>query len=87
MKFARDRGARCLGLTDGKVSPLNEISDVCLYTNSEMVSFLDSLVAPLSMINALIMAVIARDRARTFETFREQENVWKEYEVYRTVES
>ena len=87
MKFARDRGARCLGLTDGKVSPLNEISDVCLYTKSEMVSFLDSLVAPLSMINALIMAVSARDRTRTFETFRELENVWKEYEVYGTVES
>ena len=86
MKFARDRGARCLGLTDGKVSPLNEISDVCLYTKSEMVSFLDSLVAPLSMINALIMAVSARDRTRTFETFRELENVWKEYEVYGTVE-
>ena len=85
MKFARDRGARCLGLTDGKVSPLNEISDVCLYTKSEMVSFLDSLVAPLSMTNALIMAVSARDRARTFETFRELENVWKEYEVYGTV--
>ena len=50
-----------------------------------MVSFLDSLVAPLSMINALIMAVSARDRARTFETFRELENVWKEYEVYGTV--
>ena len=76
-----------LGLTDGKVSPLNEISDVCLYTKSEMVSFLDSLVAPLSMINALIMAVSARDRTRTFETFRELENVWKEYEVYGTVES
>ena len=87
MKFARDRGARCLGLTDGKVSPLNEISDVCLYTKSEMVSFLDSLVAPLSMINALIMTVSARDRTRTFETFRELENVWKEYEVYGTVES
>ena len=87
MKFARDHGARCLGLTDGKVSPLNEISDVCLYTKSEMVSFLDSLVAPLSMINALIMAVGARDRSRTFETFRELENVWKEYEVYGTVES
>ena len=52
-----------------------------------MVSFLDSLVAPLSMINALIMAVSARDRARTFETFRELENVWKEYEVHGTVES
>ena len=87
MKFARDRGARCLGLTDGKVSPLNEISDVCLYTKSEMVSFLDSLVAPLSMINALIMAVSARDRARTFETFRDLENVLKEYEAYGTVES
>ena len=87
MKFARDHGARCLGMTDSKVSPLNEISDVCLYAKSEMVSFLDSLVAPMSLINALIMAVGARDRERTFETFRELETVWKEYEVYGTVES
>jgi len=87
MKFARDHGARCLGMTDSKVSPLNEISDVCLYAKSEMVSFLDSLVAPMSLINALIMAVSARDRERTFETFRELETVWKEYEVYGTVES
>ena len=87
MKFARDQGARCLGMTDSKVSPLNEISDVCLYAKSEMVSFLDSLVAPMSLINALIMAVGARDRERTFETFRELETVWKEYEVYGTVES
>ena len=87
MKFARDHGARCLGMTDSKVSPLNEISDVCLYAKSEMVSFLDLLVAPMSLINALIMAVSARDRERTFETFRELETVWKEYEVYGTVES
>ena len=87
MKFARDHGARCLGMTDSKVSPLNEISDVCLYAKSEMVSFLDSLVAPMSLINALIMAVGARDRERIFETFRELETVWKEYEVYGTVES
>ena len=87
MKFARDHGARCLGMTDSKVSPLNESSDVCLYAKSEMVSFLDSLVAPMSLINALIMAVSARDRERTFETFRELETVWKEYEVYGTVES
>ena len=87
MKFARDHGARCLGMTDSKASPLNEISDVCLYAKSEMVSFLDSLVAPMSLINALIMAVGARDRERTFETFRELETVWKEYEVYGTVES
>ena len=49
-----------VGMTDSKVSPLNEISDVCLYAKSEMVSFLDSLVAPMSLINALIMAVGAR---------------------------
>ena len=74
-------------MTDSKVSPLNEISDECLYAKSEMVSFLDSLDAPMSLINALIMAVRARDRERTFETFRELETVWKDYEVYGTVES
>ncbi len=83
MGFARERGASTLGITDSVTSPLNESSTVCLYAKSEMVSFLDSLVAPMGLINALIVAVGAQDRDRTVQTFRELEQIWKEYGVYQ----
>ena len=83
MGFARERGASTLGITDSVTSPLNDTSTVCLYAKSEMVSFLDSLVAPMGLINALIVAVGAQDRDRTVQTFRELEQIWKEYGVYQ----
>ena len=83
MGFARERGAATLGITDSVTSPLNESSTVCLYAKSEMVSFLDSLVAPMGLINALIVAVGAQARERTVQTFRELEQIWKEYGVYQ----
>ena len=83
MGFARERGASTLGITDSVTSPLNESSTVCLYAKSEMVSFLDSLVAPMGLINALIVAVGAQDRDQTVQTFRELEQIWKEYGVYQ----
>ena len=86
-QYCRSAGATVIGITDNRLSPLGSNSDHVLIAKSDMVSFLDSLVAPMSLINALIMAVGARDRERTFETFRALETVWKEYEVYGTVES
>ena len=86
MKYARDRNVGTLGLTDTRTSPLNDYSDVCLFAKSEMVSFLDSLVAPMGLINALIVAIGARDREHTFQTFRDLENIWSEYGVYQTLE-
>lgn len=83
MGFARERGAATLGITDSPASPLNDSATVCLFAKSEMVSFLDSLVAPLGLINALIVAVGIQDRERTFQTFRELERIWKEYGVYQ----
>ena len=85
--YAKERGATVIAITDSAGSPLAAKCDHLLLARSDMASFVDSLVAPLSLINALIMAVSARDRERTFETFRELETVWKEYEVYGTVES
>ena len=86
MKYARDRGAGTLGITDTKASPLNDYSDVCLFAKSEMVSFLDSLVAPMGLINALIVAIGTRDRERTRQTFKDLEDIWSEYGVYQTIE-
>ncbi|MEG1720368.1 MAG: MurR/RpiR family transcriptional regulator [Pseudoflavonifractor sp.] len=86
MQFAHDRGATVVAITDGKDSPLAAIADHALLAKSDMASFVDSLVAPLSMVNALIVAVGRRkndDLSRTFETL---EKIWDEYEVYEKLE-
>ena len=82
MMFARSRGAATVGITDGPASPFNGIADVDLYAKSDMVSFLDSLVAPMSLINALIVAVGARSSDHASDTFKQLENIWTEYDVY-----
>ncbi len=82
MKFARDRGAMVIALTDSEVSPLAGMAQHTLLAKSDMASFVDSLVAPLSLINALIVAVGRKknqDLAHTFETL---EKIWDEYDVY-----
>ena len=83
MGFAQERGAATLGITDSPASPLSDSSTVCLYAKSEMVSFLDSLVAPMGLMNALIVAVGVQDREKTHTTFRDLEKIWKEYGVYQ----
>ena len=87
MRFAKDRGASALGLTDNESSPLYGVADVCLFAKSEMVSFVDSLVAPLSLVNALVIAVGARSRDQLAETFKDLENVWSEYKVFEKIEN
>ena len=57
MQYARDRGAKVIALTDSQLSPLARVADHLLLARSDMASFVDSLVAPLSVINALIVAV------------------------------
>ncbi len=87
MEFAKQRGATVVALTDNGNSPLAAIADIDLYTKSDMVSFLDSLVAPMSLINALIVAVAARKRTTLAETFNYLEDIWSEYEVFVTGKS
>ena len=82
MKYARSHGAVTVGITDGMNSPFAGIADIVLYAKSDMVSFLDSLVAPLSLINALIVAVGLRSERPISETFNALETVWKEYGIY-----
>ncbi|MCI2106277.1 MAG: MurR/RpiR family transcriptional regulator [Intestinimonas sp.] len=86
MHFARDRGANVVALTDSKTSPLAEIASECLLAKSDMASFVDSLVAPLSLINALIVAVARRKNEDVEQTFSSLEQIWSEYGVYEKVE-
>jgi len=82
MRFARDAGATTISLTDGETSPLVKLSDITLYARSDMVSFLDSLVAPLSLINALIVSIGLRSEEALSETFKRLETVWSQNDVY-----
>ncbi len=82
MQFAKDRGAKVIAITDSKVSPLTKMADVSLLAKSDMASFVDSLVAPLSLVNALIVAV-SREKAVQLElSLSGLEQIWEEYEVY-----
>jgi DNA-binding MurR/RpiR family transcriptional regulator len=82
MSYARDAGATTIGITDGDTSPLNDISDISLFARSDMVSFLDSLVAPLSLVNALIVSIGLHKKDELSETFKRLETIWTENEVY-----
>lgn len=86
MKYARDRGARVIGLTDSQLSPLARVADHVLLARSDMASFVDSLVAPLSVINALIVAVGMSRRDEIEQTFNKLERIWEEYDVYEKPE-
>lgn len=87
MQFARDRGAETIAVTDSDASPLTANASLTLLAKSDMASFVDSLVAPLSLVNALIVSIGRKknsDLSRTFETL---EQIWDEYEVYEKVEA
>ena len=86
MNFARDRGATTIAITDSEASPLAPISHYTLKARSDMASFVDSLVAPLSLVNALLVAVSQRKNDDLAHTFRTLEEIWDEYGVYEKVE-
>ena len=86
MSFARDRGATTVAITDGEASPLAPISRYSLMARSDMASFVDSLVAPLSLVNALLVAVSQRKNEDLSRTFQTLEDIWDEYGVYEKVQ-
>lgn len=85
MSFARDRGATTIAITDSETSPLAPISRYSLMARSDMASFVDSLVAPLSLVNALLVAVSQRKNEDLANTFHTLEKIWEEYNVYEKV--
>ena len=85
MNFARDRGAATVAITDSDASPLAPISTYTLKARSDMASFVDSLVAPLSLVNALLVAVSRRKNDSLDHTFQTLEKIWDEYGVYTKV--
>ena len=82
VKFAQDRGATIVAITDNELSPVYQMADAALLAPSEMFSFVDSMVAPLSLINALLVAVGYRMGTDVSRTFGELEDIWNEYGVF-----
>lgn len=81
-KYCRSAGATVIGFTDSRLSPLGSTCDHVLLAKSDMVSLVDSLVAPLSLVNALIVAIAAKREKELSRTFANLERIWDEYEVY-----
>ena len=86
MEFANNRSAKVITLTDSVHSPMNLYSSCNLIAKSDMASIVDSLVAPLSVINALIVALCMRKQSEVAETLEALEDIWNEYQVYENDE-
>mgnify|MGYP003292739480 FL=1 len=85
MHYARDRGATVIAITDSEASPIAAKAHITLTAKSDMVSFVDSLIAPLSLVNALIVAVSQKRNQDVANTFKQLEQIWDEYDVYEKV--
>lgn len=86
LAYASSRGAKVIAITDSPASPIAEHADYFLQARSDMASFVDSLVAPLSLIDALIVAVGLRRRDDLKKTFDQLEEIYDEYDVYEKTE-
>lgn len=82
MQFVKSQGATVIAITDSWESPLADFANHCITARSDMASFVDSLVAPLSVINALIVAIGMRKKESVYNTFERLEAIWDEYQVY-----
>lgn len=86
LEFANNRNAKVITLTDSVHSPLNLYSSCNLIADSDMASMVDSLVAPLSVINALIVALCMKKQTVVTQTLEQLEEIWDEYQTYESDE-
>ena len=80
--YARNAGAEVIAITDSKTSPIASNASAVLVAESDMASFVDSLVAPLSIINAIVVAVAKEKKDELEVRLRRLEEIWDEYDVY-----
>lgn len=82
VEYSKSQGANVIAITDGDQSPISAYANEKLYAKSDMASFVDSLVAPLSIINALIVAIARKKQNELSDVFSRLERIWDEYDVY-----
>ena len=81
-RFARSRGAEIIAITDQKQSPVAQMSSAALLAPSEMLSFIDSMTAPMSLINALLVGIATKMGTDVTKTFTTLERLWDQYDVF-----
>ena len=86
LRFARDRGACGIAVTDSTRSPIAELAQLVLLAACDAVAFVDSLVAPLSLINALLAACARSQGDHVYDTLHSLEEIWTQYEIYDSAE-
>ena len=84
LDYAHRRGAKTIAITDRDGTPMTEHSDVSLLATSSMASFVDSLTAPLSLINALLVTLGMHRKDHIKESLASLETLWSQYRVYET---
>lgn len=86
VSFAKNRKAKIIAITDGVQSPLAKYADCSIYAGSDMVSFVDSLVAPLSVVNALLAALSMRYKDSVTDTMLSMESIWNTMNEYEHID-
>ncbi len=86
IQFAKDRGASIVALTDSEMSPVARTADASLLVHNEMISFVDSLAAPMSMLNALILAAARRKGTDVSASFSKLEQIWEQFSIFGKIE-
>jgi DNA-binding MurR/RpiR family transcriptional regulator len=84
LEYCKSRGAKVVAITDSMLSPLATNADFTLIAKSNMESFVDSIVAPLSVLNALIIAVGIKEKSNLSSSFSRLEEIWEKYNIYST---
>lgn len=82
LEYAKKRNTTIITITDSYKSPLTQFSECTLVANCDLVSVVDSLVAPMSIINALVVAIFLKKQETVLTTFASLEDIWKEYHIY-----
>jgi DNA-binding MurR/RpiR family transcriptional regulator len=82
VRLLRRQGCKIISITDSNFSPLASISEMTLFAKNNVTSFVDSLVAPMSLINLLIVSISRQEKELLTETFRKLEAVWDEFNIY-----
>ena len=82
VEFARRRGGDVVAVTDSPMSPMYQMASASLLASSDMISFVDSMAAPMSLLNALILAVGQQRRDELSATLAEMEQVWSKYSIF-----
>lgn len=86
VKFAHERDAEIIAITDSVASPIVKYAKASLIAECDLANFVDSLVAPLSLINALIVALVMRNKEKAASAFESLENVWDKHNAYQNLE-